>query len=137
MPPRGIGVHVAAEGRGGSAVRELRIAVEITHQRVEPAWLSVALGLFRVQIADQHIERIDRRHAMTLAHHPAASLAGQAVQCQIGCVTRHHVQRATGVAFRRALEILRRHRAAIKMNTLGIGHVSNQPEAGIGQQVER
>ncbi|MNQ47811.1 hypothetical protein D3C85_616680 [compost metagenome] len=133
----GMRVDVAAQGHAGQAVGRLGIAVEVIDQAVQAFGVPpVARRLLRVQVAGQHVERLDGRHAVPLAHGPGAGLPGQGIQRQVAGIGRHHVQGAAGVAFGAGLEILGQQLAAVEMYPAGVGHVHDQPQTGASQSIE-
>ncbi|MCY1403081.1 hypothetical protein D9M71_182480 [compost metagenome] len=136
-PPGGMRIDMTAQWDGDAAVAGLGVAVEVADQAGQPD-LSIGIGprLLRMQVAGQHVERLDRRHAMPLPHEPATGLAGQGIQGEIAGISRHHVQRPAGVPLRLGLEILGLQWLAIHSDATGIGHVRHQPEPGAGQAIQ-
>ena len=135
---RGMRIDVTAQRRRRTAITGLGIAVEITQQAIHPRLaIGIARNLFGVLIGGQQVQRLDRRHAVTLAHQPATGLPAECIQAQVTGIGRHHVQRPAGVPLGLGLEILRLHGRAIQPHTPGIGHVHHQPEAGHAQAIQR
>src|SRR5690606_27494470 len=68
---------MAAQRHGGPAVGVDRVAVEIGDQPRQAFGAAVvAAALARRDVAGQRVHRLDRGHAVALAHDPAAGLAG-------------------------------------------------------------
>ncbi len=138
----GVRIDVAAKRYRRAAFGINGVAVEVLAKLAEPGIAErVALGLRRVGVAQQHVDRINRRHAVPLAHQPAAGSAGQGVGQQVTNVGRHHIQCAAGVAFGLGFEVALRERAAVQIDLAGVGHVRHlahrriaQPVGGLEQQ---
>ena len=134
----GVRIHVRTQRGFRLAIRAYRERVEIRCEAgqtfiVKPVARRVRVG----QVADDHIERVDGRHAMALAHHPAARAAVQRVHGKVGGVGRHHVERAARVSLRIGFEVCRQQRFPIHAHATGVGHVHDQPHAGAGDAVRR
>src|SRR5690554_4893852 len=72
---------------------------------------------------------------MALPHDPGTCAASQCVGKQISHVSLHHVQRATGVAFRCWLKILGGQCPTGEINAVGIAHVCDHIHGGTSQPV--
>ena len=58
------------------------------------------------------------------------------VQRQQPGISRHHVQRAAGMATRMAFKSVRRQIAAIQIHPGGVGHVHHQPHGLLRQTIQ-
>ena len=134
----GMDIDMAAQRRGRTSVRPDLVTVEVLAQTAEPLVAQgIALVLFRLQIAGQHVHGIDRRHAVSLPHHPGPGLARQRIGKQVADIGRHDVQGTAGMPLGHRFEIGRRQGASVQRHLPRIGHVRRQPQAHAGQTIGR
>ena len=127
---------MAAKRRGGPAVGANGVAVEVRNELGQAGVRAAVPTLLPGRdIAGQRVDRLDRSHAVPLAHDPGPRDAGQGVRQQIADEGRDHVQRAAGMALRQVLEGFRRQGRSGQIHPAYIGHVRHQPHAGARQPI--
>lgn len=74
---------------------------------------------------------------MPLPHQPSARVPRQGVGEQVAHESRHHVQRATGMAFGRGLEVVGGQEGTGQVDALGVGHVRDHVHPHTDQAIGR
>jgi hypothetical protein len=132
----GVGAGMAAQRHSREALRIDGIGIEISAQARQAFLTAVVTAPLRGRdVAGERIDGFDGGDAVALAHDPAARAAGERVGEQVADEGLHHVQRATGVAFWRQLEVLLSQQRAGQVNALRIGHVRDHVHCHATQAV--
>src|SRR5581483_489853 len=114
----GVGVDMAANGHGRSAVWSKREGIEIPRETCEALGRAVIPALLAGrEIADKHVQGLDGGNAMALAHDPRAGGAGEHIGEYVAHIGGNHIERATRVPLGRRLEVDRLQRPARRIDS--------------------
>ncbi len=96
---------MAADRHRRTALGIDSIGIEVGGEPGQPFLAPVIAPFLRIRnVAGQRVERLDRRDAMALSHHPGAGGGRERVRGKVADKGRHHVQGTAGMAFRGCFE---------------------------------